>query len=207
MPRAAHGKAVRCTLPGKCLLMQARQPLAGLIAQKGPAHRINSAHRPHIYLMLLPLLSLYCFCIFLRDAQAQDTILKFCFDIFLSHIVAYIEASLHCSCITLFADIFSFLILLVIVCSFCSGNCKIAVLKLYLDLVFLKSRQVNIQFISCVMLTDICQSSSNKFSPKILGINISHISFQNRTPEHLCFFVPFLCSSCNIALVVSTVKQ
>ncbi len=37
MPRAAHGKAVRCTLPGKCLLMQARQPLAGLIAQKNKA--------------------------------------------------------------------------------------------------------------------------------------------------------------------------
>jgi len=34
IPRAAHGKAVRCPLPGKCLLIQARQPLAGLTAQK-----------------------------------------------------------------------------------------------------------------------------------------------------------------------------
>ena len=31
---AAHVKAVRCPLPGKCLLLQARQSLAGLIAQK-----------------------------------------------------------------------------------------------------------------------------------------------------------------------------
>ena len=31
---AAHGKAARCPLPGKCLLLQARQSLAGLIAQK-----------------------------------------------------------------------------------------------------------------------------------------------------------------------------
>ena len=32
----AHGRAVRCPLPCKCLLVQARQPLAGRIAQKIP---------------------------------------------------------------------------------------------------------------------------------------------------------------------------
>ena len=32
--RAAPGKACRCPLPGKCLLMQARQSPAGCIAQK-----------------------------------------------------------------------------------------------------------------------------------------------------------------------------
>ena len=31
--RAAHDKAVRCPLPGKCLFIQAWQPLAGRIAQ------------------------------------------------------------------------------------------------------------------------------------------------------------------------------
>ena len=38
---AAHGKAVRCPLPGKCLLVRARQSLAGLIAQKNALRQIT----------------------------------------------------------------------------------------------------------------------------------------------------------------------
>ena len=41
--RAAHSKAVCCPLPGKCLLMQAWPPLAGLIAQKKPPPRFARA--------------------------------------------------------------------------------------------------------------------------------------------------------------------
>lgn len=38
---ATHGKAARCPLPGKCLLVRARQSLAGLIAQKNALRQIT----------------------------------------------------------------------------------------------------------------------------------------------------------------------
>ena len=138
------------------------------------------------------------FCVLLRDAQFQDTILKFRLDVFLCHSVAYIEASLHCAGITLLADVFAFLILLIFIQAFRSGNGQVTVLKFDVDLIFLESRQINVKFISCMIsvfmiffaflpysgfflpqksLSKSNQSSSNKFSPKILGINISHYSF------------------------------
>src|SRR5699024_6426513 len=96
------------------------------------------------------------FCVLLRDAQFQDTILKFRLDVFLCHSVAYIEASLHCAGITLLADVFAFLILLIFIQAFRSGNGQVTVLKFDVDLIFLESRQINVKFISCIMLTDIC---------------------------------------------------
>lgn len=42
---AAHGKADRCPLPGKCLLIQACQPLAGLIGTKA-GHVPMPVHNP-----------------------------------------------------------------------------------------------------------------------------------------------------------------
>ena len=52
-------------------------------------------------------LSLNSLLILLRDAQSQDTVL--------GDIIAHIEASLHCPCIALPADIFAFLVLLVFI--------------------------------------------------------------------------------------------
>src|SRR5699024_10299921 len=67
--------------------------------------------------------------------------------------------------------------------------------------------------------------SSNKFSPKILGIIISHVSFQMTNKEYIVstvgefrgvvartirsgsFLFPFLCSSCTITLIVSHVNR
>ena len=61
------------------------------------------------------LLSLYNLLILLRDAQSQDTVLEFRLDIFIGDIIAYIEASLHCSCAALSADICAFLVLFVFI--------------------------------------------------------------------------------------------
>ena len=63
----AHGSALRCPLPGKCPLVQARRPLAGCIAQKN-----RQPHRTVCFIAMeacgeeLPICPLFYFSLEIR---------------------------------------------------------------------------------------------------------------------------------------------
>ena len=97
-----------------------------------PLHSTESAIRSTLNRDCL--LCLYCFCRFLRNRQSQDTVLIFCFDIFVCQILTDIEASLHCSGITLLTDVFTFLIFLVFIKTLSCRYGQVTVLKFNADL-------------------------------------------------------------------------
>ena len=77
-------------------------------------------------------------------------------NVFLFDVIAYIEAPAHAACITLLADVVTFFILLIFIQSLRCRNGKISILQLGIDLVFLKSREINIYFVRIICLSDIC---------------------------------------------------
>ena len=132
---------------------------------------------------------------------------EFCFNVFFLNFFTYIEATAAGTCVTFLTDIMSCLFLLLIfVQTFLCTDSQITILQVSLYFIFGKSRKIYDQFIAFISFLDIrfslygwlcvrkvsslylsllchhnkwkiSKKSSNKFSPKILGINISHLSF------------------------------
>ena len=96
----------------------------------------------------------------LRNADVQNTVLKLCLHIGFGNSITDIEASLHCTGVTLLTDQLALLSLFVLVKTLCGTDSQITVLKLKIDL---KSGNL--------------KKSSNKFSPKMRGYNIGQSSF------------------------------
>ena len=77
-------------------------------------------------------------------------------DILLSQVVTNIEATLASSGITLLADVFTgLLLLLILIQTFGSLNGQITILQRNLDLIFLEAGQINDQLIVVIGLLDI----------------------------------------------------
>ena len=77
-------------------------------------------------------------------------------DIFMLNARAYIKAPVAGSCITFSTNIFTFIILLVLLLFSGCLNVQITILQLDLHILFLKSRKINLQFIIAIYITDIC---------------------------------------------------
>lgn len=96
------------------------------------------------------------FCFLLRNIQSQDTMFELALDILLSQVVTNIEATLASSGITLLADVFTgLLLLLILIQTFGSLNGQITILQRNLDLIFLEAGQINDQLIVVIGLLDI----------------------------------------------------
>lgn len=95
-------------------------------------------------------------CFLLRNIQSQDTMFELALDILLSQVVTNIEATLASSGITLLADVFTgLLLLLILIQTFGSLNGQITILQRNLDLIFLEAGQINDQLIVVIGLLDI----------------------------------------------------
>ena len=94
-------------------------------------------------------ISFNLFSCFFRNRKSQNTVLKFCMDIFVFYTITNIEASACAAGITFTADIIAFLVFLVFVKTLGSGDGKITILQLYLYFIFLKSWKIYI----CLLYT------------------------------------------------------
>ena len=85
----------------------------------------------------------------------EDTVLKAGLHIFLCHVLADVEGSLHGAGIAFLADHAALLILFVLVKAFVCGHGQITVLQVQFNLILLESRQIHINFIPVFQLADI----------------------------------------------------
>ena len=93
--------------------------------------------------------------VFFRNADLQDTVLKFSLDILLGQVVADVESTAHRTGVTLAADILAVFLLLILVKALGSADAQVTVVQLYVDLILLKAWQVDIQLVAVVGLADI----------------------------------------------------
>ena len=93
--------------------------------------------------------------LYYNSGQFQNTIFIFCMNVFFAYCIAYIKASAHAARIAFTPDIITFFIFFIFIQSLCSRKYQITIFQLYLNLVFLKSRKIDIQFIATVCFTDI----------------------------------------------------
>ena len=104
------------------------------------------------------LILFYLWCIYLRYGQFQDTIFKFCMNIFFRNILANIEASADRAGITFLTDVFAVFVFLFFRVIIGCADCQISILQFSLNIFFLISRKINIKFITFVIFLDICLS-------------------------------------------------
>ena len=76
-----------------------------------------------------------------RNLQFQCSILKTGFDIFLLHILSYIETSAASSCVTLPPDIYPITVFFILMGNWCRTNCQISVFQFSLYILLFLCRE------------------------------------------------------------------
>ena len=95
-----------------------------------------------------------------RNRYAQDTVFEFCLNLLFPDLLAKIEGSAQSTCITFLADVFAFLIFLVLIKTFLVTDGQITILQFDLDLIFLLNpgRSISSSYVFLSPLTSAHQS-------------------------------------------------
>ena len=142
----------------RCLLYHRRIVLR-YCACKISGQKSSSAFNGNVIILL------HLSAVRLGYGQPQDTVRIFGMNIFLLYSIAHIEASAAAAGIPLSADIAAILSLLIVV--YVLGCChgQVSVLQLYLDVVGLESRQVDVQLIGLIRLFHIGPHQTVRIGP------------------------------------------
>ena len=112
---------------------------------------------------------------------------ELCLDIFLRYLIAHIERTLAGACITLSADIFSGLfLLLILIQSLCGADCQLSVFQGNLHFIFGASRKIHFQSVFMIQFLNIGLHDIISTSAIQLFLGFLHITVIKEREIKIC---------------------